>query len=171
MSAGERTRGSGPRELTGWTVLICLVAFFALVAGVNAIMIWAAVSTFGGVETENAYQAGLTFAREIADAATQDDLHWQVQAKVSPAAGATLVEVVAHDAAGRPLAGLAATARLAHPTDKRLDRIVELTESTAGNFAGRGAAPNALAGQWNLVVELTRDGSRVFRSRNRIFVN
>jgi hypothetical protein len=28
-----------------------------------------------------------------------------------------------------------------------------------------------LAGQWRLVIELTRDGNRVFRSRNRIFVN
>ena len=49
-------------------VLICLVAFFAVVAGVNAVMIRAAVSTFGGVETDSAYQAGLAFAREIAAA-------------------------------------------------------------------------------------------------------
>lgn len=168
MFAGERMRDGEPREWTGRMVLICLIAFFALVAGVNAIMIAAAVSTFGGVESENAYQAGLAFAREIAEAATQDALHWQVKGKVSAVAGATVVEVAAHDDAGRPLAGLAATAQLAHPTDRRRDRIVALTEISAGNFAGRG---EILAGQWRLVIELTRDGNRVFRSRNRIFVN
>ena len=87
MSAGERTRGGRPKELTGRMVLFCLVAFFAVVAGVNAIMIRAAVSTFGGVETANAYQAGLAFAREIAEAAAQDALHWQVKAKVSAGGG------------------------------------------------------------------------------------
>ena len=46
------------RPLTGRTVLICLIAFFAVVAIVNGIMIRAAISTFGGVETGSAYQAG-----------------------------------------------------------------------------------------------------------------
>ena len=42
---------SASRQLTGRMVLICLVGFFVVVAGVNAIMIAAAISTFGGVET------------------------------------------------------------------------------------------------------------------------
>ena len=65
MSASDSSSGDGrpPREVTGRMVLVCLVAFFAVVAGVNAVMIRAAVSTFGGVETESAYQAGLAFAR------------------------------------------------------------------------------------------------------------
>ena len=56
MSAREETTGQGgrPKEVTGRMVLACLLAFFAVVAGVNALMIRAAVSTFGGVETENA---------------------------------------------------------------------------------------------------------------------
>ena len=96
-------------------MLVGLVAFFAAVAGVNAIMIWAAVSTFGGVETESSYQAGLVFARETAAVAAQDALHWQVKAKVSGAAAATLVEVVAADAADRPVSGLQAVARARAP--------------------------------------------------------
>ena len=79
-------RTQATRQVTGRMVLVCLVAFFAVVAGVNAIMIRAAVSTFGGVETESAYQAGLAFAREIAAVEAQDALHWQVRAKVSAAA-------------------------------------------------------------------------------------
>jgi nitrogen fixation protein FixH len=141
-------------------VLVCLVAFFAAVAGVNAVMIWAAVSTFGGVETESSYQAGIAFAQETAAVAAQDALHWQVKAKVSGVAGATLVEVVATDAADRPVSGLQAIARLMHPNDKRADQIMVLDERAPGQFRGRRA----------LVIELSREGARMFRSKNRVFL-
>jgi nitrogen fixation protein FixH len=158
--------GDGPKEVTGRTVFVCLVAFFAVVAAVNGVMIRAAVSTFGGVETANSYQAGLTFAREIAAAEAQDSLHWQVQASVSATgAGETLIEIVAADENGRPLTGLAATALLAHPTDRRADHAVALTERAAGRYQGR---TGQVAGQWMLVTELSRGERRMFRSRNRI---
>ena len=81
MSRHCRAANTGrPKELTGRMVFICLVAFFAVIAAVNAVMIRAAVSTFSGIETANSYQAGLAFAREIAAAEAQDALHWQVQA-------------------------------------------------------------------------------------------
>jgi nitrogen fixation protein FixH len=148
-------------------VLICFVAFFAVVAGVNAIMIRAAVSTFGGVEMDNAYQAGLAFAREIAAAQAQDALHWDVRAKVSAGATATDVEVSAVDATGARLTGLEASARLVHPADKRSDHVVALREAGPGHFIG---STDVVAGQWELVLELSRDGTRVFRSRNRVFM-
>ena len=155
------------RQVTGRMVLICLVAFFGVIAGINGIMIKLAISTFGGVDTENAYQAGLAFARETEAVARQDALHWQVRANVSTAADATLVELVARDADGRPLTGLDATARLLHPTDKRADHEVPLDEAAAGTFRGRD---EAVHGQWALVIELSRDGKPVFRSRNRVFL-
>src|SRR5262249_24051976 len=131
-----RSTGGGgrPKEVTGRMVLICFVAFFAVVAGVNAIMIRAAISTFGGVEMDNAYQPGLAFAREIAAAQTQDALHWDVRAKVFAGAAATDVEVIAVDAAGAKLTGLAASTRLVHPADKRADHLVALREVAPGRF-------------------------------------
>ena len=164
-------RGDGCRakEVTGRTVLVWLVAFFATVAAVNAVMIRAAVSTFGGLETESSYQAGLAFARETADARAQDALHWRVDAKLTPVRdGAAEIVIAARDPAGRPLHGLAATARLVHPADKRDDRIMSLRQTGPGEF--RGLTP-ASAGQWDLVIELARDGTRVFRSKNRILLH
>ena len=76
-----------------------------------------------------------------------------------------MLDVAARDAKGAPLAGLAADARLAHPTDERLDHVVPLRPAGAGSF--RGAAP-AQAGQWDLVIELYRGEARVFRSRSRV---
>jgi len=168
MTVTDRTQSNRqPREVTGRTVFICLVAFFGLIAAMNAVLIRLAVSTFGGVETENAYQAGLNFSREIAAAEVQDALHWQVKATVSGGPEATVVELVAHDAGGRPLAGLDATAQLVHPTDRRGDLTVPLDERTTGIFRGQVAAAH---GNWTLVIDLLRDGSRVFRSRNRVFL-
>ena len=57
-----------PREITGRMVFICLVAFFAVVIGVNFVLVRAAISTFGGLETESSYKAGLAFGSEIAAA-------------------------------------------------------------------------------------------------------
>jgi nitrogen fixation protein FixH len=156
-----------PTEVTGPMVFIALVAFFAVVAGVNAIMIHAAVSTFGGVETESSYRAGLAFAREIATAQAQDALHWDVTAKATMTGDATVVEVTARDASGRPVPNLEGSAALAHPTDRRADVAVALAGSGAGQFRGSGNVP---PGQWDLVIELSRDGNRLFRSKNRVWL-
>ena len=159
---------SSPRPLTGRTVLFCLLGFFGIVTAVNAVMIRAAVSTFGGVETASAYQAGLAYAREAAAAHAQDVLNWQVKARVQPSGGRTQVEIDARDAAGAPLVGLQAVARLERPTDRRADQSVALQQDGAGRFRGT-AGP--VAGQWDLILELSRGGERVFRSRNRVVIN
>jgi nitrogen fixation protein FixH len=161
----QRTRR--PREVTGRMVLICLLGFFGVVAAVNAVLVRAAVSTFGGVETQNAYQAGLDFSREIAAADAQEALHWQVKATVQAGHAATAVEIVARDAQGRPLTGLDASAQLVHPTDRRFDVTVPLDERAAGTFGGQSSAVH---GNWLLVIDLSRNGDRLFRSRNRVYL-
>jgi nitrogen fixation protein FixH len=160
-------RSQAEFQVTGRMVLAGLVGFFGLVAGVNAAMIYAAVSTFGGVETESSYRAGLAFAREAATVEAQDARHWTVTAKAAIEGDATVVEVTARDATGQPLTNLAATASLVHPTDRRADHAVPLESAGAGRFRGTTAAS---AGQWDLVIELSRDDERLFRSKNRVWL-
>jgi nitrogen fixation protein FixH len=172
---GRRFRGDDSRNtkpstefrLTGRMVLAGLVAFFAVVIGVNAIMIHAAVSTFGGVETESSYRAGLAFAREAAIVEAQDARHWNVTAKAVIESNATVVEVTARDASGLPITNLAATASLVHPTDRRADHAVSLVSDGTGHFRGTTVA---IAGQWDLVIDLSRDDERLFRSKNRVWL-
>jgi nitrogen fixation protein FixH len=155
-----------PRELTGRMVLVWLIGFFALVGAVNAVMIGAAISTFAGLESDSPYQAGLAFDAEIAAARSQHALHWQVQAEVKRTdGGETLIEISARDADGAPLRGLDASASLLHPTDRRLDRDLTMTPQEPGRF--RGVTGSAV-GQWDVVIELSRDGARKFRSKNRV---
>ncbi len=157
-----------PREVTGWTVLGLMVAFFAVVIGVNAFMAHKALSTFGGVETDSSYRAGQTFERDVAMAQAQDARHWQIDAKVTAVVnGGALLDVAARDASGAPLAGMVATASFERPTDRRLDRAVAVREDAPGHFHG---SADIADGQWDLVIELSRHGERVFRSKNRVFV-
>ena len=164
ISGGERRR-----ELTGRMVLICLITFFGVVVGVNFVLVEAAISTFGGLETDSSYRAGLAFGREIAAARAQEARHWRVDAKVlSPKDGTTVVEMSVQDSAGRPISGLDASVRLAHPSDRRLDRALAVREDAPGHFRGDTIqAP----GEWDLIIELSRNEERQFLSRNRVSVH
>jgi nitrogen fixation protein FixH len=167
MATGISTGSSEtpPRELTGRMVLVCLVAFFGVVAAVNAVMMAAAISTLSGLDSDSPYEAGLAFDREIVASRAQLALHWQVDAKVERDEGKTRVEFSARDADGNPLPGLSATASLVHPTDRRLDRDLAVTQDGPGHF--QGVTGDAL-GQWDVVIDLSRDGVRQFRSKNRV---
>jgi nitrogen fixation protein FixH len=158
----ERNR----RELTGGKVLLWLVAFFGLVFAVNGVLVQAAISTFGGVETLSSYKAGLQFERELGLVERQDALHWQVSGTLArDSAGVAVLDLSARDAQGAPLAGLTAEVRLAHPADDRLDHVIAVRSVAAGVFHG---AAEAQAGQWELIVDLYRGDQRVFRSRSRV---
>lgn len=151
------------RPLTGRTVLICFIAFFGVVFTANFFLVRAALTTFGGVETESSYKAGLAFKAESEAAAAQAARHWQVDAHVEPGR----LDVAARDAAGRPLTDVALSATLRHPTDRRFDVTLDPVKVGAGQWR---ASDTINAGQWELVIELSRDGERLFRSTNRVVI-
>jgi nitrogen fixation protein FixH len=156
------------REITGRFVLIAFCSFFGVVFAVNAVMLYAATSTFGGVETQSSYKAGLAFKNEIAAARSQDALHWSVAGTVSrDLAGRAIVDLSIRDAQGISPGNLDLEVRLAHPTDARLDRLVPVSKKGSQGFSGEVFAG---PGQWVLAVDVTRDGERLFRSRNRVIL-
>jgi len=166
MQAAPHAKQKQARILTGRHVLLWLVAFFGIVFAVNGVLVRAAISTFGGVETLSSYRAGLQFEQEVGLVQRQDALHWQVTGKLArDSAGVAVLDVTARDAQGAPLSGLTADARLAHPADDRLDRVIAVRSVAGGVF--RGAA-QAQPGQWELIVDLYRGDQRVFRSRSRV---
>ena len=65
------------------------------------------------------------------------------------------------------MAGLEATVSLIHPNDRRLDRPVAMQANAPGRFRG---VVTPSPGQWDLVIELSRDGERLFRSKERIIL-
>ncbi len=155
-----------PRPLTGRKVLFWLVGFFAAIFVVNAVMVRAAISTFGGVDTPSSYKAGLMFESEVARADRQEALHWQVDGKLKrDGAGEAVLDISVRDAQGQPVTGLTADARLTHPADERLDHVIPIAANGAGMFHGES---KAMPGQWDLVVDFYRGKDRMFRSRSRV---
>ena len=166
MQAAPHAKQKQARILTGRHVLQWLVAFFGIVFAVNGVLVRAAISTFGGVETLSSYRAGLQFEQEVGLVQRQDALHWHVTGKLArDSAGVAVLDVTARDAQGAPLSGLTADARLAHPADDRLDRVIAVRSVAGGVFHG---AAEAQPGQWELIVDLYRGDQRVFRSRSRV---
>lgn len=158
------------KPLTGRTVLICLLAFFGVVIGVNLVMMKFAMDTLPGTEVDSAYRASLAFNSDIAAARAQERRGWQVNALVERKAdGVALVAVEARDRNGAPVSGVGFTVRLARPTDKRADRIVALNERGSGSF--RGVAAGIHPGQWDLVIEAEGASGRLFLSTTRLILN
>ncbi|MFB9262355.1 FixH family protein [Bradyrhizobium erythrophlei] len=158
------------RPITGRFVFIATVAFFAVVIGVNMVMMRLAITTLPGTEVDSAYSASLAYQREIVAARQQNERDWQVEAHIErrPDGAATLA-IEARDHAGAPLAGMNFIARLERPIDRRADRTIDVAEAGRGSY--RGSAEGVAAGQWDLVIEGDAEGRRMFVSKNRIVLN
>jgi nitrogen fixation protein FixH len=158
-----------PKAITGKTVLVWLLGFFAVIFTANAIFIWLALGSFPGVVVESSYKAGQAYNQDIAEAKAQSERGWQVEAGlVRTTETNARVEVSALDKANTPLAGLVFTATLRHPTHENGDVVVPLSEGSPGVYAAE--VPRVSAGNWNLVLEARRGDTRVFRSENRAFL-
>lgn len=159
-----------PKPITGRMVFIMMVAFFAVVIGVNLVMVRLAIQTLPGTEVESAYSASLAYQKQIATAQAQRARDWKVDAHVerSGQGGATL-RVEAKDNQGRPMSGLTFQGRFERPTDRRADQPVAFAEIGSGIY--RGNTDSIAAGQWDLVLEGVARGERLFLSRNRVVLN
>lgn len=159
-----------PKVLTGRMVFMMLAAFFAVVVGVNVVMMQLAIRTLPGTEVDSAYAASLAYEKEIAAARTQDARNWKVDAHVERSSGGgAILRVEAHDASGRPMSGMRFEGRFERPTDRRADLSVTLAEEGIGIYRGRTS--EIAPGQWDLVLEGLSSGQRMFLSRNRIMLN
>ena len=158
------------KPLTGFKVLLMLLAFFGVVIGVNVIMMRLAIETLPGTEVDSAYSASLGYEKEIAAARDQEARHWQVDAHVERAAdGAAVLRVEARDKDGKPVTGLKFQGRFERPADKRADLSVALAEIGTGVYRGRGE--KIAPGQWDLVLEGNGVAGRMFLSKNRVVLN
>jgi nitrogen fixation protein FixH len=163
---GSRQAG---RPLTGRTVLIWLVGFFAVVIGVNALMAKLAIDTMPGTDVDSAYQVGNAYNGQISAARDQDARRWQVRGSIARRAdGRAVIDVEARDGDGVPLKELTFSARLERPVDRRADRSLVLMGRGSGVYSGE--AVNIASGQWDLVLEADSGAQRVFLSRHRILL-
>lgn len=157
------------RPLTGRMVLLSLLGFFAVVIGVNGVMIALAIGTMPGLEREKPYQAGVGYNAEIEMARAQAARHWSVASHIGhdPSWRAS-IKVEPRDADGVPVSGLTVTVRLMWPTDQRADHALSLQERDRGTYVGEAA--DVAPGTWDVELEAGRGSERLFRSHNRVAI-
>ncbi|HEX7967541.1 MAG TPA: FixH family protein [Stellaceae bacterium] len=142
-------------------------ALGVVVAANGALAYFAAVSSTGLV-TEHPFAHGNDYNRVLDAAAAQDALGWRGTVRFL-AEGAERGEIAAEfaDRDGRPLAGLAVTARILRPLEPLPESIVSLSETTAGRYAADVALDRP--GQWELRIAARRGADR-FEFMQRIAV-
>ena len=93
------------RPITGRFVLIAMISFFAVVIGVNMVMMRLAIATLSGTEVDSAYGASLAYQKEIAAAHQQGGRNWKVDAHIERRADGT-ARLKLDEALGGELPGL-----------------------------------------------------------------
>lgn len=152
--------------LTGRHVLFAMIAFFAVIGAVNAVMIYLAVHTMPGTTVKSAYESSQGFNRALDAIAAQDRLGWQVDVATTGLHSGAPLNVHIRDRNGEAISGLEVQVRVERPTDARLDRRLKLVEAGGGRYGA--ALPDLTAGQWTLIIEIYRGENRQFVSERRI---
>lgn len=155
--------------LTGRHVLYVLLGMFAVIAFVNGVFIYLALSSHPGVIEEDAYRKGLAYNDALDKAASQKALGWRAALRFEPdgdRAGA--LELRLEDVGGRAVAGLDVLVRLRRPASRDYDRTLTLSEVAPGRYRARTALP--LPGNWDVSLRAEADG-REFRLERRLWVN
>jgi len=157
------------RVLTGRVVLACVLGFFAIVFGANAIMARLAFQTFRGLASNHAYTDGLAYNNEIQAAQDQNALGWQVKGSLTRIApGRTRIIFTQANVQGKPEDKTEWSLRFEHPVDRTRDKALALSMEQAGVYSGEIAIE---AGQWGLALVIAKDGKTVFQSQNKVEIS
>lgn len=167
---GIRDLITGRRPITGRDVWWGIFGFFAVIFAANGLMVWLALATFTGVETENAYQKGRNFNQVLEAARRQQALGWQVAIERQPLMTGRGQQVTARyrDADGRPLNGLDIVGTFRSPVQADADRTAAFTSVGTGIYRGQFELPRP--GRWELRLRARDEQGRTVTTRQRIYI-
>jgi nitrogen fixation protein FixH len=145
-----------------------MLCFFGVIVAVDGFMIYRAVSTFGGLETQDAYKKGLAYNQRISRDADQARAGWQDTVEIGGAQ--QRLRIALRDHAGAPIAGKRLAAKVGRPATDRFDMTLDLAETAAGVY--EAALPVVAEGSW--IVDLSAyDGvaqEPVYEARRRVWI-
>ena len=140
------------------------IAMFAVIFLANGVMIWTALGTWRGLQTESPWDAGVTYNATLDAQAAQDALGWDVGVAVARvAADQARVRVRLRDAGGAPLAAERVRVGFVRPTQEGYDTTARLAPAGEGVFAGVVAVP--LDGLWDVRISAERGADSVHVTR------
>jgi nitrogen fixation protein FixH len=143
-------------ERRGRLYLLAFIGAFLLIIAVNATLIVLATDTFSGLQTEGAYQKGLTYNATLAAARAQERLGWRAELKVLPKGPTDPkhrrfdISIRLHDAVEQPITDHDVRVYFSRPTRQGDDFEAALAPRGAGLYSTAVDVP--LPGQWDLTI-------------------
>jgi len=128
--ATQFRRNAARTSLSGRSVLAILAAFFGVIFAANGVLVYSALATFSGSDGEDTFRRGLNYNQTLAEAGRQQLLGWTARLQLS--SGGLSVQLLDRDQ--RPLERRRVSGTLGRPSADRLDRAVELTETSPGRY-------------------------------------
>lgn len=159
---------------TGRRFLFSLLAAFGIVFAANGLLIYNALSTFDGIEVDDAYQRGRAYNQTLEAMAAQVALGWHATVEVTepPLSGSSLhaahVVVTLADRAGRPLDGMKLHTTFWRPVSVGDDQSFLMRETAQGRY--EGDAHLAFAGNWILRLAGIGPKGEKFAHEERVFI-
>ncbi len=170
MSSASSLSRTQRRGLRGHHVLLAFIGFFATVFLANGIMIYEAVSTFGGLETPDAYRKGLAYNERIAEGAVQAERGWHDRLAYIPELQRVRVDVTDPGGAGVP--GLLISGEIGRPATDRFDRHLDFTQTGPGTYEADAAGIEP--GWWTVDLEARKSASAggevLYEARERLWI-
>ena len=158
------------KPLTGRTVLLVLIVFFAVVFAVNGVFLSLALSTNTGTVANEPYRKGLKYNERIAADARQTAVGWK--SDISFGTGDGRLVVILSDRDGNALYGLLATAKVGRAATDREDIAATLTETAPGRYESK--LPQREPGGYVANLEVTDPNAAsqgvVYRARRRLWL-
>lgn len=144
--------------MSGRRVWWYFVAFFGVIAAVNATMVTIAIRTHSGVVTEHPYEKGLAYNAVVDAEKKQEALGWKSRITYENAA----LHFTVWDKNNQPLTPDSAKATITRPTQQGMDFKSDLTgESTPITFPAPGL--------WEVRVDAVHAGAH-YQQSQRIVV-
>ena len=156
-------RPNDQNPLTGWHVAGIVFLFFGTIIGVNAVMAFAATTTFPGLVVQNSYVSSQHYNEMLAAAREQDAAGWRDEL----AAENGILRFSLATAAGSSAQGLTVTAHVGRPSTTREDRALAFMSAAAGRYE---ATEPLSPGLWDVDLEARRGEEVVFRRTHEIFI-
>ncbi|MBA4130616.1 MAG: hypothetical protein C0519_04240 [Hyphomicrobium sp.] len=155
------------KEITGRHVLFLMLGFFGVIIATDAFLVYKAVSTFGGIETQDAYRKGVTYNERIAEERAQEARGWTKDARLEKGE----LRVTVRDKDQKGVEGLQISAMFGRPATNTEDRTLTLTPVGPGEYMA--TLGDIEPGNWVATMEaresLTGTGAVVYQSKVRLW--
>ncbi len=155
------------KEITGRHVLVLMLAFFGVIIATDAYLVYKAVSTFGGIETKDAYRKGVSYNERIANERTQEALGWTKEVRLEK----DELRIAVRDKDHKGVEGLQISALFGRPATNTEDRTLALTQIGSGEYMA--TVGDIAPGNWVAALEarepLSGSGAIVYQSKVRLW--